>query len=520
MEASVSHIQLALSGISKTFNGQKALDDVSFSIPKGSITALLGMNGSGKSTIIKILAGIYAPDPGGTLEVAEETVELPLTPHISHQRGFRFLHQDLGLIPELSIADNFAFADSFRRWNGTPLISSQLQNEHVSQALAFFDIHEHPETLVGALDPSTRTMVGIARLLQDEGALSPEVLSRHILVLDEPTASLPAEEVERVLSVLERVRDLGGTVVYVSHRTDEVRRIADRVVVLRDGKVVAEQSLGSLDSAGIVSLILGKALEEVLTEDHEPARGPALMALSGIRASRLRDISFTIHAGEVLGIAGLAGCGRSELTRVLTGAQTHTSGEMVLQGKPYDPKTPQYAVQRGVASVPQNRRADGCIVDMTVRENVTLGRLGSFVNRAQLLEPQRELAESVRQIEEFSVKPADPEATMANLSGGNQQKVVVARASSQAKHLMVLDEPTQGVDALAKQEICTSLRAMASTGIAVAVGSSDFQELAAVCDRVLILDRGHLVAEVEGQYLTEANLTTLSSRGNTSGKQF
>ncbi|MDT3439276.1 MULTISPECIES: sugar ABC transporter ATP-binding protein [unclassified Pseudofrankia] len=507
---------LSLRHISKSFAGQRALADVSFDVPPGEITALLGMNGSGKSTLIKILAGVYEPDPGGTLHIAGEPVALPLRPAQAHVRGLRFLHQDVGLVEALSIADNFALVDRFRTRGPLRAIDRRAQHEHVARVLAFFGVDRDPGTLISALDPTTRTMVGAARAFQDQDGSTEESFRRNVLVLDEPTASLPAEEVDRVLRTLERLRAAGGTVIYVSHRTNEVRRIADHLVVLRDGRLVADQKLGGLSSTGIVSLIIGQRFAQEANGERPPSRGSgagdAVLAAEDLVGRRLTGVGLRLAAGEILGIAGLVGCGRSELVRILAGSEQPSDGRMTVDGLPYAPSSPADAVARGVSCVPQNRHSDGCVLPMTVRENLSLGRLRTFVTGPGLLLGDAENADAVRLIADYSVRPADPTRPIATLSGGNQQKVVVARAASRRGRVLLLDEPTQGVDALAKQEIATTIRSLASDGTAVLLASSDFQELAALCDRVLVLDRGAQVALVEGDDITEEKLTLLSTR--------
>ncbi|WP_194903831.1 sugar ABC transporter ATP-binding protein [Catenulispora rubra] len=510
---------LSLRHVSKSFAGQRALADVSFDVPRGEITALLGMNGSGKSTLIKILAGVYEPDPGGILHVAGEPVTLPMRPAQAHAHGLRFLHQDVGLVGALSIADNFALAERFRTRGPFMAIDRRAQNRHVARALAFFGIDRDAASLVSALDPTTRTMVGVARAFQDQddSAQSAEASFRkNILVLDEPTASLPAEEVGTVLRTLERLRAAGGTVIYVSHRTDEVRRIADRLLVLRDGRLVADQESQGLSSAAIVSLVIGRTFtpEARAERPQVQADRDAALTADGLSGRRLRDVGLQVRAGEILGVAGLVGCGRSELIRILAGAEQPTAGRMTVDGKPYAPEAPADALARGVSCVPQNRHVDGCVLPMTVRENLSLGRLRSFVTGAGTLRADAEHADAARLIADYSVKPADSARPIATLSGGNQQKVVVARAASRRGRVLLLDEPTQGVDALAKQEIATSIRALASGGTAVLLASSDFQELAALCDRVLVLDRGAQVALVEGDDISEERLTLLSTRAH------
>ncbi|MET0933086.1 MAG: sugar ABC transporter ATP-binding protein [Mycetocola sp.] len=497
MSAPALHIET----VTKTFAGQRALDNVSLTVPRGEITALLGMNGSGKSTLIKVLAGVYDPDPGGRLWIDGREIVLPLTPAQSHAAGLRFLHQDIGLVDALTIADNFALVDRFFARSVLGPINVRKQNAHTAATLALFDLDVHPSTLVSELSPSARTMIGIARAFQG-GDAGIATLRSTILILDEPTASLPADEVDTVLRMLEKLRENGGTAVYVSHRIEEVRRIADRVAVLRDGRLVADEPLGARESHDIVSLILGRPLEKVELSRPEQREGDQVLVATGLRGTRLDGLDFSVRSGEIVGVTGLIGCGRSELIRMLAGAQRPDEGGMTLGGKTYAPTAPADAIAAGVTCVPQNRRVDGVVLDMSVAENLTLGRLerhtrGARIDRKEERRAAGALADS------FLVKSAGIDAPVRSLSGGNQQKVVVARAASGDVTVVLLDEPSQGVDALAKQEIANILRILADRGVAVVVASTDYDDFVGLADRVIVLNRGRQMATLEGADITE-----------------
>lgn len=492
---------LSVRNISKTFAGQLALDGVSFDVPLGRITALLGMNGSGKSTLIKILAGIYTPDPGGTLTVRGRGVALPLTPAEAHEAaGLRFLHQDIGLVDSLTVADNFALVDRFFARGPLGPINLRRQHEHVAATLALLDIDQDPGALVGSLSPSARTMIGIARAFQDRDR-GIEALRKCILVLDEPTASLPADEVDKVLGILEKLRDNGGTAVYVSHRIDEVRRIADQLVVLRDGRVVAEEPLGTKLGSDIVSLVIGRELQTRQDTPVERSAGAVVLSATNLHGSRLAGVDLHVRAGEILGITGLIGCGRSELIRILAGAQHRQAGDMELSGARYSPPNPASAVASGVTCVPQDRRKDGCVLEMTVGENLTLGRLHRYAAKGAI-DRRREQADTERLAKDYLVKSAGLQAPIRTLSGGNQQKVVVARAASGNVKVLLLDEPSQGVDAAAKHEISELLRSLAASGVAIVIASTDYDDFVDLAQRVVVLDRGREVAELEGSDIT------------------
>lgn len=515
---------LSIRGISKTFTGQRALDEVSLDIQPGAVTALLGMNGSGKSTLIKILAGVYAPDPGGTLKVRGQELALPLTPSAAHAAGLRFLHQDLGLVDALTIADNFALSDGFFARSVLSPVKVRKEHAQVAGTLELLGIDEHPGRLVGDLTPSTRTMVGIARAFQHRSGGTPgdsaggstaadvDALRRNILILDEPTASLPAEEADRVLALLDMLRSHGGTAVYVSHRIEEVRRIADNVAVLRDGRLVADEPLGERNAAEIVSLVIGRELEAPAIRPAEEREGAVMLSTRGLSGPRLDGIDLDVRAGEIVGVTGLIGCGRSELVRLIAGAQQPAAGTMTLSGQPYAPGSAAAAIAEGVACVPQNRRRDGVVMDLGVGENLTLGRLGRYT-RGPVINRAAESAAAEDLAARFLVKAASLAAPVRSLSGGNQQKVVVARAASGTPQMLLLDEPSQGVDALARQEISRLLKELAESGVAILVASTDYDDFVGLADRVVVLDRGRIATELSGPEITEDGIALACQTG-------
>lgn len=507
----MTDIALSLANVSKSFTGQLALDNISLDIRAGQVTALLGMNGSGKSTLIKVLAGIYQPDPGGSLAVRGQGVALPLTPARSHEAGLRFLHQDLGLVDMLTVADNFALSDGFKAAGLFAPIRRRRHLDHAEQTLRLLDINVDPSRLVRDLTPSERTMVGIARAFQSDDA-TVETLRRNVLVLDEPTASLPAEEAMRVLELVETLRSHGGTAVYVSHRIEEVMRISDHVAILRDGRLVVDEDLGEGRTArDLVSLVVGRRLDPAPIRAAEAREGEVLLGATGLHGNRVAGLDLEVRTGEILGVTGLVGCGRSELVRLLAGAQQPDSGQMTLAGESYAPTSSAEAIRRGVACVPQNRRRDGVILDLSVAENLTMGRLRHFTRGAAIHRAGE--GRHVRALmRDYLIKAASEAVPVRSLSGGNQQKVVVARASSFEPRLLLLDEPSQGVDALAKQEIANLLRSFADSGMAIVVASTDNGDFPGLADRVLILDRGRVAGELLGDEITEDNVALATQR--------
>jgi ribose transport system ATP-binding protein len=498
---------LQIRGLSKTFAGQRALDDMSLSFPAGSVTALLGHNGSGKSTLIKILAGFYEPDEGGAVELDGKAVALPIDPREAHRIGLRFMHQDLALVDALTIADNFAFVDRFRTRGMLGPISRKREHRRVAQLLELLNIDEDPGRTVAELDPTTRTMIAMARAVQDSRAA--EDAEQHVLFLDEPTAALPASEVDRALEVVRTIRDRGGAIVLVSHRIDEVLRIADRVAVLRDGRVVAERDREGLDADALVSLIVGGAAAGSQKRENA-AQDEIVFSARGLTGNRLEGVDVDVRRGEIVGVAGLLGCGRSELARIIAGAQRATHGASTLGGAPYEPHSPADALAEGVTYVPQDRRATGCITGMSLQENLSLGALDRFYKRGWLRLRQEQDA-TLATIRTFGITPPDPRRLVAYFSGGNQQKAVVARAVRREPRLLVLDEPMQGIDVGARREIAQIVRGLADDGVAVVVGSTDVEDLVGLCDRVVVLNRGHLVGTLSGDAITEERVTMLST---------
>lgn len=487
--------------LSKTFGAQRALDDLTVSFGQGRVTALLGQNGSGKSTLIKILSGFYTPDVGtGEAFIHGTQLPLPAQPRQVHELGVRFLHQDLAIVPGMSVSDNFALTERFTGVVRAGLISQKDQDDRVQATLDRLGVPVSPSALMNELAPAQQTMVAIARAFFEA--------DKPTIFLDEPTASLPESEVQKVLSALRTAVSEGASIIYVSHRLDEVRQIADDLVILRDGKLVASTPNRDHTTAELVELVLGRKAPPPM-ERRETADRPKIMKVKDLHGPRLGGVSFEIGAGEILGVTGLVGCGRSELARILTGAQQAESGVIEFDNKAYAPRSPRQSRRLGIGYVPQDRRSEGVVHGMTIAENATLSVLASVTSAGLIRKAQeRTLADDL--IEKFHVLPPNSAAQIDNLSGGNQQKVVFARNAALELKMLVLDEPTQGIDIGARAEIAEICREFAAAGIAVVVASTDFEEIAGLCDRVIVLDRGQIVDEVTGPDITVNRLTASS----------
>jgi ribose transport system ATP-binding protein len=495
---------LRVERISKTFPGTRALDQVNLEFRRGEIHALLGNNGSGKSTLIKILAGVYSADAGGAIHVGGRSYEASrFTPELAKAEGLHFVHQTPALFPMLTVAENMAIGHGFET-AGWSRIAWRRQRARAAQLIARFHIRAAPDVPVFMLEPVDHTLIAIARALQDQDGVQDGVL-----ILDEPTAALPGPEVERLLSTLRRYAEAGQTIVYVSHRLDEVLRTSDRVSALRDGKHVGTADTQGMDEAQLVCLMLGRPAPRAHKKPRAVNAGDAALSVHGLGGGPLRSLSFELGQGEVLGLAGLVGSGASEALRMLFGAHPRAAGEVRLHGRAFSPASPEQAIAAGVAYLPPDRASDSSFHAMSVRANWSAVNVGRYFQGLRLRH-DREHADAAAAIDTFMIRAASDEQALATLSGGNQQKLVLARWLRDQPKLFLLDEPTQGVAAHARDEIHGFLRLAAQSGMALVVVSSDFEELVQLCDRVLVIAQGRCVAEIESAALDAHRLTELA----------
>ncbi|GGX00609.1 sugar ABC transporter ATP-binding protein [Streptomyces lomondensis] len=482
-------------GLSKRFGGTVALAGVDLDVHAGSVLALLGPNGAGKSTLIKILAGVHHAD-AGQITVAGQ----PLGGHTA-SRSMSFIHQDLGLVDWMTVAENIALTTGYARRGG--LISWRRTRERCVAALRIVAAHLDPDAPVSHLAPADRSLVAIARALAARARL---------IVLDEPTARLPAADSARLFRVLHDLRDRGHAILYVTHRLDEVYQVADAFAVLRDGRLVSHGRLAGHSPARLVHDIVG---EEAAPDAHRPARAPAdapvVLTLDGVRTARAGPVGLELTAGEVLGLVGLSDAGHTDLGRALAGARPLLGGRAVLHGRPYHPRTVAEAVARGVGFVPGDRLREGCLAELTVRENLMANPRAGGRPAPRWIGPRRERAQAAALLDRFAVRPRDSETPIATLSGGNQQKVMIGRWLRTDLRLLILEEPTAGVDVGAKAAVHRLLQEALEAGLAVLLLSTDFEEVASVCRRTLVFVRGAVTAELRGPALTVAGLTRAAS---------
>jgi ribose transport system ATP-binding protein len=499
---------LSLSNVSKKFLGTYALRDVSMDIGRGEILALLGGNGSGKSTLIKILAGVHQAEPGGVIERLglDAVGSDEWSVRHSHDARLLFVHQSLGLFPGTTVAENLALGRGFET-RGPGAINWRRTRSRAETLIERFEIRADPDQLIDELGPADRTMVAIARALQDQ-----EGDDQAVLFLDEPTASLPAAEVEVLHAALRRYAEAGQTIVYVSHRLDEVQGLADRVIVLKDGAKVADLPTNETTTGMLAELITGLTEDASgVEETNEVVRGDVLLSVRELTSPPLHSVSFDLYKGELLGVAGLLGSGRTELLRCLFGDRPF-GGEVLLDGRPLEPRNVLKAMRSGVAHVPENRVADAMFPEQSIVFNLSISRVAEYW-RGLRLRSKPEVSDARQAVDEFLVKTAGTDVAIATLSGGNQQKVILARWLARKPTLLLLDEPTQGVDIGARQEIYGLIRAATARGTAVIVVSSDYEELSAVCDRVVVIRDGRITQDVPRAQLNARHLTHITYEG-------
>jgi len=502
---------LSAANVGKSFGGTAALDDLSMSIAAGEVRALVGGNGSGKSTFIKVLSGYHKPEPGARILVGGSPLNTG-DPASSRRVGARFVHQELGLVDDATVLDNLAVANGYPTLLGT--VRGKAARRVAAATLARIGLEIDPGVKVGRLTAAEKTGVALARTLDglDEGQIK-------LLTLDEPTATLPATEVRQVLQMVHTVAAQGIGVLYVTHRLDEIFQLGATVTILRNGRHVVDGSSQQLTRADLVRHLVGSELEDARDEaDHTERVGSEIaFEVSHLQSGQLDDVSFSINRGEIVGISGVTGSGRESIVGTLFGRERPDSGEIRVGGRLIRGGRPGESIKHRVAFLPADRKRDSGLMDLTARENLTISSLREFW-RVPLLLRRRERAETRDWFERLGIRPADGgELPLTGLSGGNQQKVLAAKWLRLHPTVLLLDEPTQGVDVAAKAEIHHQiLTAASSDGAAVVVASTDIDELVAICHRILILRRGQVAAELTGTQMTIATVTeqTLISDGS------
>lgn len=476
------------------FPGVKALDAVGFDVRPGEVHALVGENGAGKSTLLKVLGGVYAAT-SGTLTLDGKRYA-PTRPHDAIAQGIAVIYQEFTLFPDLTVAENvFAGREPFNRV--TRGIDYALMRSECRRIFQMLDLDVDPNTRVADLSVSEQQLVEIAKALSVDG---------RVIVMDEPTAALSQTEVVRLLDIVRRLRDEGRSIIYVSHHLEEVFAVADRATVLRDGKHVKTLDIKNTDQNELVKLMVGRDVKSVFGRD-EVATGDVVLSVEGIASGRnLRGVSFEVRAGEVVGIGGVAGAGQTELTQVIFGALPLRSGWMTMQGKKFEPSNPAQAIDAGVGFLHDDRKSAGIFSHLSVAENLTITILERIRGFGGLLSASKESGAYNGYRDRLRIKASSQAQLISQLSGGNQQKVLLGRALAPGGKLLVLNEPTRGVDIGAKAEIHHLVNELTASGVAVLMVSSDLPELIGMSDRIIVLSHGTVVGHLQGKNRTEENV--------------
>jgi monosaccharide-transporting ATPase len=494
---------LRMTGIRKQFPGVTALDGVDFRLFPGEVHALMGENGAGKSTLIKVLTGVEGVD-AGSIELAGAAVAFA-GPDQAQLAGVSTVYQEVNLCPNLSVAENILLGREPRRFGR---IQWSRMRKRAEELLARLDLHLDVSAELGTLSIAVQQMVAIARALDVEA---------RVLVLDEPTSSLDAREVEQLMTVLRALRADGMAILFVSHFIDQVFAIADRMTVLRNGKLVGEYRTSEITQVELVTKMIGKelaALDEVA--ERSEATGPELVATDGLaRAGGIEPFSLTIRRGEVVGLAGLLGSGRTELARLLFGADHADHGTVDIDGRRVQLRSPRAAMNQGVAFCSENRKTEGLIAELTIRENIALA-VQAGRGWLRPLSRRRQLELAAQYIEALDIRPADPEAVVGTLSGGNQQKVLLARWLATQPRLLILDEPTRGIDVGAKAEIQRLVANLSADGMAVLFVSAELEEVLRLSHHVAVLRDRKVVAQLANEGLTPEDIMATIADGGRS----
>ncbi|MCV7286300.1 sugar ABC transporter ATP-binding protein [Mycolicibacterium wolinskyi] len=493
--------RLEVRGVSKRYPGVRALDGFDLSLEPGEVRALLGKNGAGKSTLVRILSGAERPDEGAIHLNGEPAVIT--SPRRARELGIATVHQELSLVPELTVADNLLLG----RWRAAgavgPFISPSAIVAQACEHLAALDLAIDPRARIKSLSIAAQQSVEIARAVS---------LGSRVLILDEPTSSLPAAEVDVLIKLIRRLTDSGISVIYVSHRMDEIPLVADSVTVVRDGRLVETRPIDDAGTDDIVRMMTGGATHSPRTASGKLSNDVVLAVEGLCSGDRVNGVDFVLHRGEVLGIAGLLGSGRTEILRCLFGLDPTDAGRMVLEGRSYAPRSPKEAINTGIGFTPEDRKRDGVVLGMSVGANLVLAVL-ERLSRRGLLSRRAEKKLAVSSSARLAVKAPSLRSAVGTLSGGNQQKVILGKWLNAGVRLLLLDEPTRGIDIEAKEQIYQVIRELAADGVSTIVVSSETEELFHVCDRIVVLGAGRVVAERATDAATPSEVLALAMGG-------
>lgn len=482
--------------VSKAFGGVKALTDVSFDLKAGEIHALLGENGAGKSTLMKILSGIYTKDEG-TVKIKGDVVE-NLNPRKARDLGIAIIHQEINMCSHLTVAENIFIGREMKK---SIILDNRAMEAETAKILKNFNIDIPPDTIVGSLPVSKQQMVEIAKALSTDS---------RILIMDEPTSALTSAEIEELFRLMCKLRESGCGIVYISHRLEELQRIADRVTVLRDGKYIKTLNFADVTMSGIISLMVGRDIDDKYPR-VQCERGEKILEVKNLNAGHMvRNVNLELYKGEIVGVAGLMGAGRTEMTRAIFGVDPKQSGEIFLNGQALQIRKPADAVKAGLALVPEDRKKDGLCLKLSVKENVSMPNLDLISNSLKVINRKKERAMADKCVSELRIRAKSPEDEASSLSGGNQQKVVVGKWLSRNAKVVIFDEPTRGIDVGAKVDIYNLMNDLKQHGVGVMFISSELPEILGISDRIIVMCDGRITGEIRRQNATQDKIMELA----------
>lgn len=496
-------IILELKHISKYYPGVAALNDVSLSVRRGEIHALIGENGAGKSTLIKACSGAIEPS-GGEIIVNGKSFK-SMTPKISEENGIGVIYQEFNLVGDLTVAENIFLGRAIRK--GIRVDFSSMEKE-AKKILDSLHMKISPSALVKNLTVGYQQMVEIAKAMSQKAG---------ILIMDEPSAPLTSAEVENMFAIVDLLKKNGVTIIYISHRLEEIFRLSDRITVLRDGQYITTLNTKESNTDELIKHMVGRQLQEVYPKrDPNCIQEGVTFEAKNVCGNGDTDISLKIHKGEVLGLGGLVGAGRTEFAEMVFGARRKTSGEFFFKGKPFDPKTPKEAIETGIGLVPEDRKAKGALLGLTIQENINMP-VYHRISKASVIDKKRARRTAQQYKEELTIKTPSIDQIVKNLSGGNQQKVILAKWLAAESELLIFDEPTRGIDVGAKQEIYTLINSLVEQGKAILMISSEMEELMGMSDRIIVLAEGRVSGEIFQSEFNQETIMQMASKERKDG---
>lgn len=493
----MNEIIVSMKNICKTFPGVKALDHVNFELRSGEVMALLGENGAGKSTLMKVLSGVYTRDEGSLEIFGKEYGDL--TPKQAQEAGVAIIHQELNMCSHLSVAENMFLGREISK--GLSLNNAKMEAE-AKKILDDLKIDIDPKQTVGDLPVSKQQMVEIAKALS---------INAKILIMDEPTSSLTAREIEDLFRIIKKLKSEGKGIVYISHRLEELQHIVDRVTIMRDGQYITSMKFGDVTMEQIINFMVGREIKEKFPR-VECKKGKKVFEVKNLNAGKMvRNINFSVYEGEIVGFAGLMGAGRTETTRAIFGVDPKESGQIYVDDKEVEIKCPMDAIRNGVVLAPEDRKKDGLCTKLSIRHNLALPNLDMICNKLGVINSMKETQLCDKAVEELRIKTPSIDVDSGNLSGGNQQKVVVGKWLARDSRVVIFDEPTRGIDVGAKVEIYNLMNELKQQGIAVMFVSSEMPEVMGIADRIIVMCDGRITGEVMAKDTTQNEILTLAT---------